>query len=127
MVGVFRSSLAAGALFVSPGPAVFNQASSIEAPPGVIKQAGLNHQAKKPEEVALPGGHTLDEILAMLALQDSVTSQINNTDRNFGLPPKRIGRTGVHVGFSAVGRIIRPNRYTNWSNAPISPSNRNLR
>lgn len=127
MVGVFRSSIAAGALMISPGAAAFNQASSVEAPPGVITQAGLNHQAKKPEEVALPGGHTLDEILAMLALQDSVISQRNNIDRNFGHAPKRIVRTGVHVGFSAVRRTIQPNRYTNWSQAPISPSNRNLR
>ena len=120
MVGAIRSSLAAGALLVSPGVAAFNQVSSNETAPVVISQVGLNHQAKKPEEDALAGGLILDEILSTLASQDLVTKQSNNTDRNFGHAPKRIKRVGVHAGFSAVQRIIQPNVYTNGSRAPKS-------
>lgn len=126
MVGVFRSSVAAGALLVSPGGAAFNQVST-EAPPGVVSYVGLNHQARKPEEVALPDGLTLDEIMALIALQESVSQQRTASDRNFGQATKRIEHAGIYAGSSVVRRIIQPNRYTNGSQSPKGLPGRNLR
>ena len=124
MVGAIRSSIAAGALLVSPGAAAFNQVTT-EAPPGVVVYHGENQQARKPEETEIAGGLTLDEIMAQIALRESVTLQRTNVDRNFGHAPKRIECAGVHIGFNAVRRIIQPNRYTNWSQAPKSLNGRN--
>ena len=119
MAGVIRSTIAAGALMISPGAPAFSQVNA-ETAPGVIVAFGDKHQARRSEETEVAGGLTLDEIMAMLALDSTVAVKKNSLGKRFELPPYRIGGVGTHVGYSAVRRIIQPNRYTNWSTSPKS-------
>ena len=110
-MGIVKSSLFASALLVSPGSPSLEalNAGTVQIPEVVIE--ANNMLAKKPEATETSDGQTLEDIMAQLAVQDSIKT-LKRATTTFE-KPRNIASKQAMIGRMAVRRNKQPNKFTN--------------